>query len=73
MTTLLNCLSYDQKMDRSVDFWAPTAVLEKVNFLKISLSCVKSQDYVFIGYQTSTEPVSFIPAAYLLFDLPNKV
>ena len=34
MTALVNCLSYCRKMDPSMNFWAPIAVLEKVDFFK---------------------------------------
>ena len=34
MTPLVNCFSYGPKIDPSMDLWTPTAVLEKVIFLK---------------------------------------
>ena len=37
MTSFLNCLSYSRKMDPLMELRAPTAVLEKVDFLKITL------------------------------------
>ena len=37
MASLVNCLSYSRKIDPSVELRAPTAVLEKVDFLKIAL------------------------------------